>query len=430
MRSWYGPVWNVADVQTKADAGGASGTVVAMSPGPDEPSEDRHQGITLFTAGGNLAAGRPVRLEGGVPGPAEMTDGKPDTAGYLNKGAPTWVEVDLDQPSTLAGVELVTAQERAGITIHEVWVTTADGQFRGMHTFVGPTADNQTLSVHFDAPVANVKSVRIATTQVQSGGRSAGASFDSSTTRHRGAATGGSSATAPHLWLWHPGTRKEMQHPSRRARYPATREWRFQERSDDASMRVARACISRTPPNLAECRDGIATECPQRWLTSFVRVDKVVTAGVFGRFLDGTEGERSGGRRGAEPAGPQPGRSQSTCALSARRQWPGCLRRPSTSCSRRCPMSYVGPLTTIKGSSRTLLRHGARLDPDLTRQLLQDIDSEADLATRLVENLPNEPGRAGARCPDRAAAVDVLIRRVAPRRRPRGERRHRVRAAP
>jgi hypothetical protein len=142
-----------------------------MSPGPDEPAEDRHQGVTLFTAGGNLAAGRPVRLEGGLPGPAEMTDGKLDTAGYLSKGAPTWIEVDLDQPSTLAGVELVTAQERPGITIHEVWVTTSDGQFRGMHTFVGPTADNQTLSVHFDAPVGNVKSVRIATTQVQSGGR-------------------------------------------------------------------------------------------------------------------------------------------------------------------------------------------------------------------------------------------------------------------
>jgi hypothetical protein len=163
--------WNVTDVQTKADAPGAAGTIVAMSPGPDEPAEDRHQGITLFTGGGNLAAGRPVRLEGGQSGPVEMTDGKVDTAGYLVKGAPTWLEVDLDQPATLAGVELVTAQERPGVTIHEVWVTTADGQFRGMHTFVGPTADNQTLSVHFDAPVANVKTVRIATTQVAAGGR-------------------------------------------------------------------------------------------------------------------------------------------------------------------------------------------------------------------------------------------------------------------
>src|SRR4051794_41598891 len=36
------------------------------------------------------------------------------------------------------------------------------------------------------------------------------------------------------------------------------------------------------------------------------------------------------------------------------------------------------PLTTIKGSSRTLLRHGARLDADTTRQLLEDIAGEAD----------------------------------------------------
>src|SRR4051794_32207559 len=46
-----------------------------------------------------------------------------------------------------------------------------------------------------------------------------------------------------------------------------------------------------------------------------------------------------------------------------------------------------GPLTTIKGSSRTLLRHGARLDADTTRQLLTDIDSEADRLHRLVDNL-------------------------------------------
>ncbi len=163
--------WTVADVQTKPDAQGAAGTVVAMKPGPDEPADDRKQGITLYTAGGNLAAGRPVRLDGGQPGPVEMTDGNAETAGFLVKGPPTWVEVDLAQPATVAGVELVTAQEKPGITIHEVWITTTDGQFKGMNTFVGPTADNQTLAVHFDAPVANVKTVRIATTQVAAGGR-------------------------------------------------------------------------------------------------------------------------------------------------------------------------------------------------------------------------------------------------------------------
>ena len=166
------PGWNVADVQSQARC---SGRLRAWSwpcrQAPDEPGRgDRHQGITLFTAGGNLAGRTRAPSKGASPGPAEMTDGKADTAGYLIKGAPTWLEVDLDQPATLAGVELVVAQERPAVTIHEVWVTTADGQFRGMHTFVGPTTDNQTLSVHFDAPVANAKTVRIATTQVAARG--------------------------------------------------------------------------------------------------------------------------------------------------------------------------------------------------------------------------------------------------------------------
>ncbi|MBA2451129.1 MAG: hypothetical protein H0V51_24210, partial [Chloroflexi bacterium] len=38
-------------------------------------------------------------------------------------------------------------------------------QFRGMHTFAGPTADHQTLSIRFDEPVRDVRAIRIATTQ-------------------------------------------------------------------------------------------------------------------------------------------------------------------------------------------------------------------------------------------------------------------------
>ena len=163
--------WTVSDVQNRADAAGAAGTVVGMQPSPEEPAENRQQGITLFVAVGNLATGRPVRLEGDAGGPAEMTDGKPETAGFLAKAPPTWIEIDLAQPSTLASVELMTAQERSGETVHEVWVWTTDGQFKGMHTFVGPTGDNQTLVVKFDAPVANVKAVRIATTQSTGGDR-------------------------------------------------------------------------------------------------------------------------------------------------------------------------------------------------------------------------------------------------------------------
>lgn len=89
------------------------------------------------------------------------------------------------------------------------------------------------------------------------------------------------------------------------------------------------------------------------------------------------------------------------------------------------------PLTTIKGSSRTLLRHGAALDQATSRQLLQDIDQEADRLHRLVDNLL-ELARAGTgkgALRTEPTAVDVLLRRVVADATPRaGDRRLRVRA--
>jgi hypothetical protein len=157
--------WTVAGVETKGDSSAPSGTVVGARPGPDQPAADKSEGITLLVSAGNLAVRRPLVLGTGTPGPAEMVDGDPSSVGKLGASAPTWVEIELAQPSAMASIELVTAQERPGVTIHEVWVWTADNQFRGMHTFVGPTEDNQTLSIRFDQPVRNVRAVRIATTQ-------------------------------------------------------------------------------------------------------------------------------------------------------------------------------------------------------------------------------------------------------------------------
>ena len=89
------------------------------------------------------------------------------------------------------------------------------------------------------------------------------------------------------------------------------------------------------------------------------------------------------------------------------------------------------PLTTIKGSSRTLLRHGPALEPETARQLLQDIDQEADRLHRLVDNLL-ELARAGVgsgALRTEPTAVDVLFRRVVADATPRaGSRRLRVRA--
>ena len=89
------------------------------------------------------------------------------------------------------------------------------------------------------------------------------------------------------------------------------------------------------------------------------------------------------------------------------------------------------PLTTIKGSSRTLLRHGAALEPATARQLLQDIDQEADRLHRLVDNLLElaRTGVGASALRTEPTAVDVLLRRVVADATPRaGSRRLRVRA--
>jgi signal transduction histidine kinase len=88
------------------------------------------------------------------------------------------------------------------------------------------------------------------------------------------------------------------------------------------------------------------------------------------------------------------------------------------------------PLTTIKGSSRTLLRHGAVLDSAAARQLLIDIDQEADRLHRLIDNLLllARAGVGVSSLRTEPTALDVLIRRVVADAMPRaGSRRLRVR---
>ena len=139
--------------------------------------------------------------------------------------------------------------------------------------------------------------------------------------------------------------------------------------------------------------------------------------------LAGSVGRRGPGRGGTETIGPGPDRdTPKTGSVAA------TLDELLSTLSHE----LRGPLTTIKGSSRTLIRHGARLDPETTRQLLLDIDGEADRLSRLVDNLLDLSRASAGRdvLQTEPTALDVLIRRVVADATPRaGERRFRVRAA-
>jgi len=156
--------------------------------------------------------------------------------------------------------------------------------------------------------------------------------------------------------------------------------------------------------------------------------------------LVGTLERRRAGRLAVEPADAYPQRraranETGSAPMNEQSGAPADGRFAATLDELLSTLSHElrGPLTTIKGSARTLLRHGTRLDAEITSQLLTDIDSEADRLHRLVDNLL-DLSRAGAG-PEvlkrEPTAVDTLIRRVVADATPRaGDRKIRVRATP
>ena len=143
-----------------------------------------------------------------------------------------------------------------------------------------------------------------------------------------------------------------------------------------------------------------------------------------GDGLAGSVGRRGPGRGGSETIGPRPDRDAPKSGSVA-----ATLDELLSTLSHE----LRGPLTTIKGSSRTLIRHGERLDPETTRQLLLDIDGEADRLSRLIDNLLDLSRASAGRdvLQTEPTAIDVLIRRVVADATPRaGDRKFRVRAAP
>jgi two-component system sensor histidine kinase KdpD len=81
------------------------------------------------------------------------------------------------------------------------------------------------------------------------------------------------------------------------------------------------------------------------------------------------------------------------------------------------------PLTAIKGCARTLLRHEEILDAATRRQLLRDIDNEAERLRCLFENLIELARSGDDHLRAELTALDVLIRRVVAEVAPRAEER-------
>ncbi len=100
-------------------------------------------------------------VDGGVVSASNyLADQTPDLAfdGDLNTnwGAgdfpPQWIQIDLQEPTQVAGIDLVVDQFPASRTSHEIWARTDDegAEFELLHRFVGDTETGQVLS--YDVP--------------------------------------------------------------------------------------------------------------------------------------------------------------------------------------------------------------------------------------------------------------------------------------
>lgn len=79
-------------------------------------------------------------------------------------GPPQWIEVDLLRPEQIKGIRLIVSQYPAGITVHQLWIRGASGEYSMAHEFRGATRDFQLLRYSFPLPVT-VRFVKVVTVE-------------------------------------------------------------------------------------------------------------------------------------------------------------------------------------------------------------------------------------------------------------------------
>ena len=113
----------------------------------------------------NLALGAAVQASRSLPEnpPSAAVDGKLDTWWGAGDFPSQWIQIDLGKPVAIGKIRLSISQSPAGDTLHQVWVGPAEDQLYLLYTFEGNTADRQELEYKPEAPVENVRFIRVLT---------------------------------------------------------------------------------------------------------------------------------------------------------------------------------------------------------------------------------------------------------------------------
>ena len=120
-------------------------------------------------AGANLAHASQLRASRAMARfeAERAVDGSTET--WWGSGAPPlqWIELDLGDAHTIAAINLLVSQYPPGDTIHRVLIRGpgTGEEYTLVHTFSGPTADLDWLSVPLSTPIEGIRFIRVQTTQ-------------------------------------------------------------------------------------------------------------------------------------------------------------------------------------------------------------------------------------------------------------------------
>jgi hypothetical protein len=95
--------------------------------------------------------------------PTAAVDGNPMTAWRAAFGIPQWIEIALDDPSTVNEVMLLIAQAEAGTSRHMIQVAQVGGAFQVVGVVEREIADGDAIFVRLETPIDNVERIRIET---------------------------------------------------------------------------------------------------------------------------------------------------------------------------------------------------------------------------------------------------------------------------
>jgi hypothetical protein len=156
--------------QIPMDESGVAAAGAPETPVPFPPRRIAHIPFDLLHSGENVALNRPVTADVALGShPAEnAVNGITTGADNWNAGSepPHWIEIDLESEFNVGEIRAQTSQfpeDQLDPTVHRILVADESQEFKEVHVWEGETRDDEWLVFTPDAPIPNVRYVRIET---------------------------------------------------------------------------------------------------------------------------------------------------------------------------------------------------------------------------------------------------------------------------